>query len=419
MSELIDNKAHRIRTLKEIIRRFSEGGAAEEAKAKLRELMNEVDAGEIAAMEQELIADGMPVERVRSMCDAHSELLREFVIAPPERPDIGPGHPAHTLRLENAALKEAIGKTRALLDKLKDPAEDGGGRANDTRALRELFERISLVDRHYRRKENLIFSVLERHGIAGPSKVMWAKDDEVRDLLAAFGKAIPADDAPPEEWADVAEKSAEPALGAVTEMIFKEEKILLPMCLGAFTDQEWDEIRSQSDDYGYCLIDTPPSFTARPAPPVDPVHVADNGRIAGDIVFPTGNLSFEQLLGLFRHLPVDITYVDADDRVRFFSEGPKRIFERSAAIIGRKVEDCHPPKSVSVVKRIIDDFRSNRQDVAVFWIDMNGAFIHIRYFAVRDDNGEYIGTLEVTQDVTGIRMLEGERRLLQYESPGA
>lgn len=415
MSELIDNRAYRIRTLKEIIKRFNAGSAVEEAREELRKLMKEVDSNEIAAMEQELIAEGMPVEEVQSMCDAHSELLREFVVSPPE-PEIPAGHPVDTLRKENAALREALTGMRALFKELNALADDA---AADTiiKSCRDMCGRLSQVDRHYQRKENLIFSVLERHGVTGPSKVMWGKDDEVRDALQAFGDTLAGEKTTP-EWKAIAAGVGEATLAGMTEMIFKEEKILIPMCFGAFTEQQWDEIREQSDDYGYCLIDTPPPYTPPEKGIPEPLNVSNRGEIAGDIVFPTGVLSFDQLLGIFQNLPVDITFVDAEDRVRFFSEGPKRVFARSAAIIGRKVEDCHPPKSVSTVQQIVDDFKSGRQDVAAFWIEMDGRFIHIRYFAVRDNKGKFMGTLEVTQDVTEIRRLEGERRLLQYESPG-
>jgi hypothetical protein len=126
----------------------------------------------------------------------------------------------------------------------------------------------------------------------------------------------------------------------------------------------------------------------------------------------------EQLMALFSTLPVDITFVDADDRVAFFSEGPDRVFARSRTVVGRKVQHCHPPRSVAVVDQILADFRAGRQNVAEFWINFQGRFVHIRYFPVRNEKGAYLGTLEVTQDVNGIRKLEGERRLLEYESAG-
>jgi len=133
------------------------------------------------------------------------------------------------------------------------------------------------------------------------------------------------------------------------------------------------------------------------------------------LVFPTGALTPEQIQGLLGTLPVDLTFVDADDRVRYFSEGPGRVFARSKAILGRKVQHCHPPKSVHIIEQILEDFKSGRHNVAEFWIPLQERFVHIRYFAVRDPQGKYLGTLEVTQDLTHIRHLEGEQRLLQYE----
>jgi DUF438 domain-containing protein len=132
----------------------------------------------------------------------------------------------------------------------------------------------------------------------------------------------------------------------------------------------------------------------------------------------TGQLTLEQVNLIFTHLPVDLSFVDETDEVRFYSEGPERIFPRTPEVIGRKVQNCHPPKSVHMVQAILDEFRAGKQDTAEFWIEMQGKFLHIRYFAIRDRDGEYRGCLEVSQDVTGIRALEGERRLLQWEAAG-
>jgi DUF438 domain-containing protein len=131
-------------------------------------------------------------------------------------------------------------------------------------------------------------------------------------------------------------------------------------------------------------------------------------------MMPTGNVTVEQLTSVLSTLPIDLTFVDANDRVAFFTEGPDRIFARSKAIIGRKVQHCHPPSSVDMVDHILDDFRAGRQNVAEFWINLRGKFVHIRYFAVRDIEGKYLGTVELTQDIAPLRDLAGERRLLQY-----
>lgn len=245
---------------------------------------------------------------------------------------------------------------------------------------------------------------------------MWGKDDEVRGLLKTLGEALAAEDCDVAQWKLVIETVAESALQAVEEMIFKEERILLPLALDTLTEDEWAEIWRDSPRYGYCLVEPrdgyrPPSAMAPPTP----------ARIHPDeaIVFPTGALTERQIRGLFAVLPVDITFVDADDCVRYFSEGPDRVFARSKAILGRKVSHCHPPKSVHIVEQILSDFRSGRRDVAEFWIDLHGRFVHIRYFAMRDKQGRYLGTLEVTQDLTRLRALQGERRLLKYDEKEA
>jgi DUF438 domain-containing protein len=197
---------------------------------------------------------------------------------------------------------------------------------------------------------------------------------------------------------------------ALKEMIYKEEQILFPICLERFTADEWAEIWASSPRYGWCLVEPREGYRPQVAP--DHSQAANSG-----VMLPTGNLALEQLTAIFSTLPADLTFVDADDRVAFFSEGPNRVFARSRAIIGRKVQNCHPPRSVDVVDGILSDFREGRQNVAEFWIQFTGRFVHIRYFAVRDGAGQYLGTLEVTQDVGHIRSLEGERRLLEYDTP--
>jgi DUF438 domain-containing protein len=413
MSELINNREHRIQTMKDIIRHLHQGGAPDEVRGRLRTLVGETDASEIAAMEQSLIADGMPVSEVQSMCDLHSEVLRDVLVQiQPAAPELPPGHPVDTFRRENEALRKAAARMRAALRQVA--ALPKGADADGVLTLwRHASNELMDVESHYRRKENLLFSCLERHGITGPSKVMWGKDDEARALLESLGEALGAEGGTVAEWRIVAEAVAQPALRAVEEMISKEENILFPMALNALTEDEWGEIWQQSPEYGYCLVEPRDGYR--------PPQVAEPGKSASvapdeSLLFPTGALTPEQLRGLLTVLPLDLTFVDAQDRVRYFSEGPSRIFARSKAILGRKVQHCHPPKSVHVVEQILDDFKRDRQSVAEFWIELHGKFVHIRYFAVRNAAGGYLGTLEVTQDLTSLRALTGERRLLQYDA---
>lgn len=415
MSEVINNREVRIKNLKEIIKHLHTGGDPEQVRQQLKDIVGETDAGEIAAMEQELINEGMPIEEVQSMCDLHSAVVRDILPAsgPMQIQMIEPGHPVDTFKLENKALKEAIQRGREALSSLQKlaPQDDPDAALFELRlVLNDLMD----VDKHYNRKENLLFSCLERHGISGPSKVMWGKDDEARANLKALTAVLSQKYDQAGTCFNAVAPAAETAFASIEEMIFKEEKILFGMALETLTEEEWAEIWQQSPEYGWCLVE--PREGYKPAGvvvPQDVVHLP-----AGkSMVFPTGALSFEQLLGIFKTLPVDLTFVDADDRVRFFSEGPDRVFSRSKAIIGRKVHNCHPPKSVHIVDQILNDFKSGAQSMAEFWIDFQGQrFVNIRYFAVRDDAGEYLGCLEVTQDCTRIRSLEGERRLLQYDT---
>ncbi len=407
MSELIDNRAHRIRTLKDVIKRLHQGEAPAAVKPQLVALVKECDASEIAAMEQELMADGVQTSEIMRMCDLHAEALRDLIVDRTVR-EVEPGHPVDTFRRENAAIGDVLARLRAQLGLLAMGHDADAADAARLHACRALFGQLMDVDKHYRRKEHLLFPFLEKYGITGPSKVMWGKDDEVRELLKGLGAALEEPDATVGEWRIVSPTVAIPALAAVEEMIFKEEKILLPMSLEALTDADWGEIWNESPQFGWCLID--PAEGWRPAP-VEPAA----SPAVGSLVFPTGALSLDQLRGIFAALPVDLTFVDADDRVRFFTEGRDRVFARPKAVVGRLVHHCHPPASVHVVDRILDDFRAGRQSVAEFWIDLRGRFVRIRYFAVRDDQGVYLGTLEVTEDLTRARALEGERRLLHYD----
>ncbi len=409
MSELIDNRANRIETLKTIIKRLHQGADPDEVRKQLTEIVKQTDSSEIAAMEQSLIAEGMPIEEVQSMCDLHSEVLRDLLVESVS-PDIVEGHPLDTMRKENAALSEVAAKMRASLQEINS-LDDSAHPEKQLAALRAAFNELMDVEKHYRRKENLLFSFLEKHGVTGPSKVMWGKDDEVRELLKALGEILEQGDAVAGDWKVAGEAVAEPALAAVDEMIFKETEILFPMAMQTLTADDWGEIWTQSPDYGWCLVE--PGNKYSPPRESKPSHEASLGENDA-IRFGTGALTFQQIDAMLKTLPLDVTFVDADDRVAFFSEGGSRVFPRSKAIIGRKVQHCHPPKSVDTVERIVADFRARRQDVAEFWIQHQGMFVHIRYFAMRDEQGEYLGTLEVTQDVAPLRKLEGEQRLLNY-----
>jgi DUF438 domain-containing protein len=393
--------------LKEIIQHLHKGEAPEAVKGQLREMVRQTNPPEIMAMEQELISGGMPVEEVRSMCDLHSQVTREVLVQLPASP-IAPGHPVDTFRRENAAIREVISKIRTIFSQLTG-LEEGQDCKSQLFQLRQNANELMDIDKHYQRKEHALFSFLEKHGITGPSKVMWAKDDEIRAALKRMNQATHDCPATVADCKKLA-ASVLPALGEVEEMIFKEENILLPMSLQTFSENEWAEIWASSPQYGWCLVEPQEGYK----PPKSAGAATPTVPGDGTVMMPTGQVTVEQLTSVLSTLPMDLTFVDAEDRVAFFSEGPQRIFARSKAIIGRKVQHCHPPSSVDIVDRILDDFRAGRQNVAEFWIDFHGKFVHIRYFAVRDKEGKYLGTVELTRDIAPLRALSGERRLLEY-----
>jgi len=346
MSEVIDNRANRVRVLKDIIKHLHAGNPPEAVQRQMQEIVRQTDASEIMAMEQELMAEGMPVEEVRSMCDLHAQVTRDVLVQIPTRGKIAPGHPIDTFRRENEALSDVIRLMKAGLAELQALPETSDPAPIMLR-LRQSFNELMDIDKHFQRKEHALFSCLERHGIAGPSKVMWAKDDEVRSLLKQLGQSLNLNSARIPEWKAELLKAASAALHAVGEMIYKEENILFPMSLETLSEDEWAEIWSASPKYGWCIVEPRQGYVPALSVKADSINVPDTGAL----MLPTGNVSLEQLAGIFGALPLDLTFVDAEDRVAFFTEGPDRVFARSKAIIGRKVHNCHPPKAWQPLSR--------------------------------------------------------------------
>ncbi|MBC7233071.1 MAG: DUF438 domain-containing protein [Chloroflexi bacterium] len=414
MSEYINNRQYRQETLKRLIRELHEGRDLEAVKEEFRALIKDVSATEIAQMEQALIAEGVPSEQIKELCDVHVQVFRESLDkqVPPE---MVPGHPVHTFRAENEAIAKVV---EELAERIQQIAAAGTIEAagEPIQRARETLDRLMQVNKHYLRKENLLFPYLEKHGFYGPSSVMWAIHDDIRAKLKELQQILTKyRDYDFAALVAAIKQVVQPLSTAITEMIYKENNILYPAALERFSDAEWLAIKEQSAELGYCLIqpgDEWPQAVAKEQPAAA-AQPAEAQVIPSALSLDTGSLTPQEINLLLKHLPVDITFVDKDDTVRYFSQTPERIFPRAKAIIGRKVQNCHPPASIHVVNRILDDFRQGKRDVAEFWIQMKGKFVHIRYFAVRDENGAYVGTIEVTQDITRIRELTGERRLLE------
>ncbi len=408
MSELISDAKKRKDLLKHMIHQLHEGTAPEEVKQQLVRLLGKVPYNDVVEVEQELINEGLPQEEVLKLCDIHTMAL-DGVLDHSEAKTAPPGHPVHTFKEENRALRKEI----QTLERLYDDIQKAKGKEGLDGLLDDIhrhFNALMDVEKHYLRKENLLFPFLEKHGITGPPTVMWGKHDETRELLKAAVEALGATkDITADEAKTVVDLVLEPASKAVDDMINKEEEILFPMCLDTLTDEEWLQIERQSIEYGFCLYD--PKVKWRPEGVELEEEVHDE---TGKIQLPSGKFDVEELTAILNTIPFDMTFVDRDDKVRYFTQGRERIFARSRAILGRNVRQCHPPSSVHVVEKILSDFKSGKEDHTAFWITLKDRFIHIEYFALRNDKGEYLGTLEVSQDLTEKRKLEGEQRLLQY-----
>lgn len=408
MSELINNAEKRKELLKHMILQLHDGTAPEAVKQQLIRLLGKVPYNDVVEVEQELINEGLPQEEVLKLCDIHTMAL-DGVLDHAEAKTAPPGHPVHTFKEENRALRKEIQTLAQLYDGIK--------KAKSKDQLSSLFDEIHQhfnalmdVEKHYLRMENLLFPFLEKHGITGPPTVMWGKHDETRELLKGTLEALGATEGiTVEEAKTVIDLVLEPASKAVDDMISKEEEILFPMCLDTLRDEEWLQIERQSIEYGFCLFDPKVKWSPEGVELEEVVS-----EEIDKIQLPSGSFNVEELTAILNTIPFDMTFVDKDDKVKYFTQGRERIFARSRAILGRNVRQCHPPSSVHAVEKILDDFKSGKEDHTAFWITLKDRFIHIEYFALRGEDGEYLGALEVSQDLTEKRKLEGEQRLLQY-----
>lgn len=408
MSELIDNRRNQMsdderqEKLKEVIQELHAGKTVAEVKAKFADVIAGVSPVEISRLEVQLVKDGLPIEEIQNLCDVHAEVfkgsLEEY-----HHPEEVPGHPVYTMKQENEALR-ALMKVglRGDLDAFKaDPSDDNRFK---------LLESVNLfydIDKHYSRKENLIFPFLEAAGVTAPPKVMWGVDDEIRQKIKDAKKSLV------EFSGDVknVEEKLNAAIVQAGEMIFKEESILFPMCLETLSEDEWIKVYEGSDEIGYTLIPPQKEWELKRVNVVKKEQ--DKGITeSGFIRFDTGVLSAKELNLMLNHMPVDFTFVDKDNVVKYFSNGKERIFARTKAIIGRTVENCHPPKSAHIVEKLVEDLKSGKKDSESFWIQMGDRFVVISYYAVRDENGEFMGTLEFSQDIAPLKALEGEKRLM-------
>ncbi|MFP4471084.1 MAG: DUF438 domain-containing protein [Bacteroidales bacterium] len=408
MSELINNSQFRKQRLKELILKLHEGASAESVRQQLMDSLRNIPYGEVVEVEQELIQEGLPESEVLRLCDVHGAVL-EGNVDLSQAKAIPEGHPVDVFQKENIELRNVAGRVKKLLNGLGEVGHEAFREYVLT--LQGHFNELMDVDKHYQRKEYLLFPYLEQNGITGPPKVMWGKHDEIRDQLKGCIEILKNPELKKEDLAEALDLVFYPALQALVDMTQKEEEILFPMSMDVLTTEDWWKIHKQTLEFGFTLYD--PQVEWKPEGLAE--EKEETGLTTdGSIQLPSGSFTAGEILAILNSVPFDMTFVDKNDKVKYFTQGKERIFARSRSIINRDVRLCHPPGSAHIVEKILEDFKSGKASHAPFWIQMKGKFIKIEYFALRDERGEYLGTLEVSQDLTENRVLEGEKRILSY-----
>jgi DUF438 domain-containing protein len=400
--EEVDVHQQRKEILKGIIRDLHAGVDMKILRERFADLVKEVSASEIAEIEQSLIDEGLPESEIKRLCDVHVEVFKHALDVQ-DVPRLPAGHPVHTFMVENRAAENILSELENTLSGIPDNAK-GSDIARHSVVLKSLLDKLGEIEKHYLRKENQLFPKLEAHQVTGPSSVMWALHDDIRNAIKTSRSELKKEN--PRVITSLKE-----VIITIRDMIYKEEHILYPMSLETLTDREWLEVKNGESDIGYSWIE--PLVDWAPDIPEKQEKVT-GAAVLDTVALDVGALTPKQVNALLKHLPVDITFVDENDRVAYYSAGRHRIFPRSPGIIGREVKRCHPPTSVHIVENIVDSFKKKEKDEAEFWLKMGEQTIHIRYYPLFDEDGNYLGTFEVSQDITETKKLEGEQRLLDW-----
>ncbi len=322
-----------------------------------------------------------------------------------------------SLMMENRGAVELLTEARSAVAAMN---AEGGSHPEGLARIRSFAERLGALEIHYLKKENILFPAFEaRYPEYRCVQLMWSIHDDVRRSLRRLRELCED----PESLLSEINGEIGRLYFNIHAVIFREECVVFPLLAGLFDRASLDGMFEESRSFGFCFLGEAAvrelvsrSRAASGSQEEEPAGVCPEGAglspsAGAELRTESGTLSFEVLESLFRALPVDITFVNAAGKVAWFSNGPHRIFPRSPSIIGRDVRNCHPKESVERVVAILEDFRAGRRERAEFWILHRGRFIHIEYFALRDPKGRFLGTLEVSQDLTEKRTLEGEKRL--------
>lgn len=388
--------------LKDLILRLHAGDDYEQIKKEFKDHFATVSALEISMMERRLIEQGIAVEEIQRLCSIHAALFADAVTygQAPSPESEKPGHPIRVLKEENVAIEATLDRiARLLASYLTDPDPDLKN------GLLKQLEILWGFEKHYARKEYAIFPIMERYGMTAPPKVMWGVDDEIRGLYKKFRRMLE------NGQLNNLRVTFETLQQEMKEMFIKEEDILLPMVSDSFTEDDWLKIAAESEEIGYCIVH--PESLWKPERAAFETEAMMGSVPEGNIAFGTGYLTVKELERMLNRLPLELTFIDADGIVKYYNDGPgEKIFMRTKSALGRQVENCHPPKSVALMKLLVSDLKSGKKSQEIMWYEEGGKFIVVHYCALRDEDGTYLGVLEYVQEAQSIRDLRGEKRHL-------
>ena len=391
----------RQKAILKILNFIQDGGELEEAKKMFQAAFDQVDVAEITAAERELIAQGLDPREIQYLCNIHADVFKGNIKENKKNSEFEkPGHPVHTFKLENIVLKSLVNDAL-----LPDLAKWEKGDKGALSKLRQELKDLAKIHYHYARKETSMFPIMTKYGITAPPKVMWGVDDKIRKLIGQANLLINQKDIDQVEVSKAMKETAHEVL----EMIFKEEKIMLPMIDEVASEEDWGNVKNEEEQIGYTLIQKPMNWKPKEKTKNDgPLSVDKLSSLA--LNFAEGSLNLEQLSAILDLLPFALTFIDENDKVAYFGGGAN-IFPHSKNAIGNSVYSCHLPESIPRVKKIFDDFHQGKKDKYEFWFQPRhmGRYLYLQYFAVRKDN-KYLGCLEVAQDVTDIRNWKNEKK---------
>lgn len=374
--------------LKNLMLRLHAGEDKEVIQEEFNEVFDEISPYEIQLMERNLMSEGITFAEIMSLCNVHANLMGSKVNTQTTLADFEqPGHPVHVMKMENLAIRGALDRVERLLVNFLE--------TKDSTIEKGLRRQISLLDQfenHYQRKEYAMFPIMEKKGITAPPKVMWGVHDQIRDLYSEFKKSL-------NNGKDSTLEDFQLARDEMLEMIQKEENILIPMVEQVFHVDDWETIASQSPDYGYCIVKPEKEWAVKKS--FSPVKEETQVESEGDIPLSTGSLSLKELNLILNLLPMELSFVDAQNIVKYYNEGngEEKIFKRTPSAIGRDVILCHPPRVHETVQTIFEQLKSKQKEKEEMWFKTEDKMVHVTYHAVWDEEGMYMGCLEYVQDI--------------------